>query len=47
MIPDIVGSYDLKEVLDKMLDILLGLDTMLCLEDLVLDAEGKNKISVI
>lgn len=45
LIPDIVGSYDLKEVLDKMLDILLGLDTMLSLEDLVLDAEGKNKRS--
>lgn len=45
LISDIVGSYDFKEMLDKMLDILLGLDTMLSLEDLVLDAEGKNKRS--
>lgn len=45
LIPDNVRSYDLKEVPDKMLDILLGLDAMLSLDDLVLDAEGKNKRS--
>jgi hypothetical protein len=45
LIPDWVGSYDLEEMLDKMLNVLLGLGKMLSLDDLILDEEGKNKRS--